>query len=216
MESIAVERSADQIPEEEQLRLATYRLLSRYLAAPADAALLELTAGFSGNESAFGRALDELAACAREADPERVRDEYTELFIGIGRGELLPYASYYLTGFLNERPLAELREDLERLGIARREGNPEPEDHIASLLEVMAGLVSGEFEGGLEVQRSFFTRHIDPWAGRFFADLEAAGSAWLYRPVGSLGRLFMEIERTAFAMTEGHGGSDAARSNGWV
>lgn len=185
----------------ERSRAALYGLLARFLAAPPDDRLLALVAGLKGDETPIGTAMSELAAKARSADVARARDEYHALFIGLGRGELLPYASWYLTGFLYERPLADLRDDLARLGITRAEGNREPEDHIASVLEVMAGLVEGRFgDGQLASQKVFFERHIDPWGLRFFADLERATSADLYRPVARLGRALLEIERVAFGM----------------
>jgi TorA maturation chaperone TorD len=190
-------------PETERSRAVLYGLLSRFLAAPPDRDLLARVAGLGGDATPIGTALGELAAKARAADAARAREEYHALFVGLGRGELVPYASWYLTGFLFERPLAELREDLARLGIARAEGNPEPEDHIASVLEVMAGLIEGRFgDGGLAGQKAFFERHIDPWVLRFFADLEQATSADLYRPVARLGRALLEIERVAFGMLE--------------
>ena len=133
-------------------------------------------------------------------DAEAVAREYFALFIGTGRGELLPYASYYLTGFLNERPLARLRADLAVLGIERAAETSEPEDHAAILCEIMAGLVGGEFRATLDQQRQFQGKHLAPWIGRFFADLEAAQAARFYRPVGTIGRLFMAIETEAFAL----------------
>jgi TorA maturation chaperone TorD len=133
-------------------------------------------------------------------DAETVAREYFELFVGVGRGELLPYASYYLTGFLQERPLAKIRDDMIAMGIAPAEGLAEPEDHITILCEIMAGLASRQFEAELEGERRFFERHLKSWAPRFFADLETAASAKFYRNVGSLGRLFMEIEAQGFAM----------------
>ncbi len=89
---------------------------------------------------------------------------------------MLPYASYYLTGFLHERPLARVREDFDRLGIARAEKVSEPEDHIAILCEVMAGLAGGAFEADFAEQAKFFERHLKPWAARLFADLELSKS----------------------------------------
>ena len=137
---------------------------------------------------------------AADIDPDELSREFFDLFIGVGRGELLPYASYYLTGFLNERPLARVREDLDGLGIERAEGHHDPEDHLAILCEVMAGLAAGRFEAERGAERRFFERHLKPWAARFFADLETARHARFYRPVGTIGRLFMEIEAQAFAM----------------
>ena len=118
---------------------------------------------------------------ARAADAEQVGREYFDLFIGLGRGELLPYGSYYLTGFLHERPLARLRGDLAALGIARAEGNPEPEDHAAILCEIMAGLIGGDFAGAARGPTALFEKHLAPWIGRFFADLERAEAAKFYR-----------------------------------
>jgi TorA maturation chaperone TorD len=178
--------------------------LARFLAAPADGALLALAARFAGDATELGRALAELADRAARTTPQAASREYHDLFIGLGRGELVPYASYYLTGFLNERPLARLRSDMARLGIARAERVKEPEDHIAALCEMMAGLITGAFGAprDLAAQRGFFERHLAPWAPMFCADLEKARSAWLYAPVGTLGRVFMAIEKTAFMMED--------------
>ncbi|MDW8443308.1 MAG: DUF3306 domain-containing protein [Acetobacteraceae bacterium] len=134
------------------------------------------------------------------ATPEAVEREFFDLFIGVGRGELLPYASYYLTGFLHERPLARLRGDLARLGVARAEGVAEPEDHIATLCEVMAGLIDGTFPAPAGEDGRFFERHLRPWAERFFADLEGAKAARFYRAVGTLGGRFVAIETEALAL----------------
>jgi TorA maturation chaperone TorD len=130
----------------------------------------------------------------------RVSREFFDLFIGLGQGELLPYASYYLTGFLQERPLARVREDLARLGIERADSHREPEDHAAILCEAIAGLCAGRFDAEPGEDRRFFERHLKPWAARFFADLETAEAARFYRAVGRIGRTFMEIEAEAFAM----------------
>ena len=112
----------------------------------------------------------------------------------------MPYGSYYLTGFLNERPLARLRDDLARLDIARAGGETEPEDHAALLCEIMVGLTSGHFGCPAGTDRGFFHRHLSPWIGRFFADLERARAAEFYSRVGATGRVFVEIESEAFAL----------------
>jgi TorA maturation chaperone TorD len=114
---------------------------------------------------------------------------------------VLPYASYYLTGFLHERPLARVREDLARIGVARVEQVGEPEDHIAILCEVMAGLAGGAFAADFEEQARFFERHLKPWASRLFADIELSQQATFYRTVGRVGRIFMELESEAFALS---------------
>lgn len=202
MEAISRQSPVD-LPEEEQLRAAQYRLLARLLAVEADESVLRQLACLTGDDSPLGAGLASLARVAARITPAAARTEYLELFIGMARGELLPYASYYLTGFLHEKPLAQLRQDMARLGVARAETVNEPEDHIAAICEIMAGLIEGSFgaPADLETQRQFFDRHLASWAETFFADLEGARAAVLYAPVGTVGRAFMEIERTAFDMT---------------
>ena len=191
--------------EEDRLRADLYDFLGALLARPPDAALLRKSAALSGDDSALGRAVHALSRVAAATTPEAVESEFTALFIGVGRGELLPYASYYLTGFLNEKPLAALRDDMRELAVARAPGVSEPEDHIASLFETMGGMIAGRFgapaPGGRT--RAFFDRHIASWADHFFADLESAKNSVFYAPVGSAGRAFMKIEKEAFRMTAG-------------
>lgn len=191
-----------QIPEEEQMRAEFYGMLARILVAPPDAALLDALARLSGDDSELGAAVRNLAHRAGATTTGAVAREYHDLFIGLGRGELLPYASYYLTGFLHEKPLADLRGVLAKLGIERAAAVKEPEDHIAALCEVMAGLIAGTFGAPVSVaqQREFFDGFVAPWAPRFFHDLEASQSAALYADVGRVGRLFIHIEQTAFAI----------------
>lgn len=192
----------DVLPEDE-LRASQYRLLARFLAKPPDAPLLKLVEGFTGDETDLGQALALLARLARNSSESKASEEFQELFIGMGRGELIPYGSYYMTGFLNEKPLALLRRDMAVLGMARADDISEPEDHIAALCEMMAGLIMGDFGETLDLaeQKRFFDQHMAPWATQFFTDLENAKSATLYTPVGTLGRVFMDIETTAFSMT---------------
>jgi TorA maturation chaperone TorD len=184
------------------LRARCYGLLAQLLRVPPGAETLALIASFQADGTAVGAALAELGAVARATAIEPAREEYNELFIGLTRGELVPYASYYLTGFLYEKPLARLRGDMAKLGIARADASTEPEDHIASLCEMMAGLIVGAFGAPASVaaQRAFFDAHLAPWAARFFEDLEGAAAAHLYKPVGAFGRVFMGIETEAFAM----------------
>lgn len=182
------------------VRSEHYRFVARLLAATPDAALLDAIARLEGDATALGQAYTVLARTARETDPKALEREYFELFIGVGRGELLPYASFYLTGFLNERPLAELRDDLARIGIARASDRHEPEDHIALLLEVMGDMAAGDLALDEHRQAAFFQRHIAPWAAQFFDDLAIAPSARFYRPLAEIGRLLVEIEARAFAL----------------
>jgi TorA maturation chaperone TorD len=181
-------------------RAQEYGLLAVLLGRAPSADLLGQLAALRGDASPLGRAHLSLAAAAAIADPGRVEREFFNLFIGIGRGELLPYGSYYRSGFLHERPLAQLRADLARLGIARVAGHAEPEDHAAVLCDIMAGLAAGRLDAPPGADRDVFEKHLAPWAGGFFADLERAAAADFYRRVGTVGRLFMAIESEAFAL----------------
>ena len=190
------------IAEEDRLRGDLYGFLSALLAAPPDRELLQKAAGLSGDDTPLGQAIGALAKLARGTSPATVEREFNDLFIGLGRGELLPYASYYMTGFLNEKPLALLRQDMARLEIGRAPNKFEPEDNIASLMEMMSGLILGRFgaPAPLPRQREFFNRHIAPWAIHFFTDLDGAKGSVFYAPLGAAGRHFMEIEREAFRL----------------
>ncbi|MGR9072789.1 MAG: TorD/DmsD family molecular chaperone [Gammaproteobacteria bacterium] len=180
---------------ENAARADLYRLLARLLSSPPDDKLLEMLAALAhtaeGGSDPLAAAWRQLADAAGDADAESAAEEFGELFVGLSRGELLPYGSYYRTGFLMEKPLAELRGDLRRLGIERQENVREPEDHIAALCEVMC-LLAGEDSAG---QRAFFNRHLAGWAGRFFDDLERAQAAQFYRAVGRLGVAFFNLEK---------------------
>ena len=192
-----------EIPEEDVLRARFYALLARFLGAPINEEGMHTLRALEGDETELGTALGSLATLAAKTSLVAAKDEYETLFIGIVKGELIPFASYYLTGFLQEKPLAELRGDMVRLGIARSDDLVEPEDHIAVVCETMHGLITGAFGDAtsIEIQKDFFDSHVRPWAHRFFQDLEAAESAVLYMPVGTIGRVFMEVEAKAFEMT---------------
>jgi TorA maturation chaperone TorD len=188
-------------PDEVDLaRAAEYALLARLLASAPDHDLLAALTRLTGNDTPLGLAHAGLAAAASATDAGTVEQEYFDLFVGLGRGELLPYASFYLTGFLHERPLARVREDLVALGVERDETRSEPEDHIALLCDVMAGLAGARFDAAEAEEARFFARHFQPWAGRFFADLETARSARFYHAVADYGRVFLEIEGEAFTI----------------
>jgi TorA maturation chaperone TorD len=186
------------IDEIELARAQEYFLLARLLRHAPDARLLSELAQLRGDVSGIGMARMQLAEAAVRYTEAEVASEYFVLFIGIGRGELLPYASFYLTGFLHEKPLAYLREDLGQLGIERADGNFDPEDHLGLLLEVMGGFADGTFEADLSRQQQFFDRHIAPWAERCFADIGVSPSANFYKAVANLGGCFIDLERQAF------------------
>jgi TorA maturation chaperone TorD len=190
--------------DEEILRARFWGLLAALLSAPPSDELLAALAAMPGDDTEIGHALADLAALARTTGVEAAEDEFTTLFIGLSRGELVPFGSYYLTGFLHEKPLAALRADLAELGIEVEDGVAEPEDHIAILAETMQTLIDGSLGTPLPLaeQKRFFAAHLQPWAGRFFADLETCPAAAFYRPVGTLGRLFLDVEAQAFAMID--------------
>ncbi len=191
------------ISTEDRLRADFYNFLGLLLAGPPDQLLLDQMAGLSGDDSDLGQAIQAMARVAKVTKPAAAEREFNALFIGLGRGELLPYASFYLTGFLNEKPLAQLRNDMAARGITRAQNVYEPEDNIASLMEMMAGMMVGRFgaPATLEDQKAFWSKHIGPWAAHFYSDLEGAENSVLYASVGTAGRVFMEIEREAFRMT---------------
>lgn len=194
-----------EIAEEDRLRADLYDFLGLLLSGPPDQPLLTQTAHLTGDDSELGTAIAALAKIASLSKPRTIESEFNALFIGLGRGELLPYASYYLTGFLNEKPLAILRRDMAARGMTRAENVYEPEDNIASLMEMMGGMIRGRFgaPASLEDQKTFFGKHVGPWAGHFFTDLEAAKNSVLYASVGAVGRVFMEIETQGFRMSAG-------------
>jgi len=191
-------------PEDEG-RASTYGLLGVLLAKPPTREVLdrlnvEDSEWKEGSEDRpMAVAWRTLAMASQRATLEGLDDEYHDLFIGVGRGELMPYASWYLTGFLMERPLAELRRDLSLLGFERRERVSEPEDHAAALLETMSLMIIAA-DVSDQQQRRFFNRHIEPWMGRFFEDLEQAERANFYSAVGVLGKRFVEIDKQYLAM----------------
>lgn len=188
------------VDEVDVARAQEYALLATLLMRAPDAALLSKLAALRADASPLGLAHAALAEAAEGTTAEKVEREYFDLFIGLGRGELMPYGSYYLTGFLHERPLARLREDLARIGIARAEGMVEPEDHAGILCEIMSGLASRRLPAPPDLDRMIFEKHMAPWIGRFFTDLENAAAADFYKRLGTLGRVYMDIEAEAFDM----------------
>ncbi len=188
---------------EDVLRAQVYQLLAGFLSTPPSIEDLNIAASLVGDESEFGQVIGNFAKIAGKSDVATADTEYHDLFIGVTRGEILPYGSYYQTGFLNEKPLAKLRRDMDQLGIERVADLKEPEDHISSVLEIMAGLIEGAYGKPLSLagQKRFFQEHIETWVPNFFSDLEAAKYSVLYAPLGTIGRLFMEIEKEAFEMS---------------
>lgn len=182
----------------DMFRADTYALLGSLLSAPPDQRLLDWLAALESDDSGSGSrmagAWRTLQQGAGEALAAELLDEFQNLFIGLGKGEIVPYGSWYKTGYLMEQPLVELRRDLRALGLEVDEQTHEPEDHIAALCQVMA-LLSRPGEGfTASQQQQFFERHMKDWCGRFFDDLRACPSARFYRAVGSFGAIFIGAE----------------------
>ena len=189
------------IKEEEQLRADMYSFLASLLRAEPSADLVKQLTLLESDDTPIGKAIKILKKLASSLDLPSIRDEYVGIFIGVGRGEILPFASYYLTGFLKDKPLAKLRGDMQEIGIAVSSGI-DPEDHIATLFDIMAGLILGKFNRKFSIreQRDFFNKHLAPWVDLLMRDIEASKIAVFYAPVGTIGREFIEIERSSFKM----------------
>ncbi|PSU59931.1 hypothetical protein C9I90_02700 [Photobacterium aphoticum] len=186
--------------EEMSLRVDIYAMLAHLLRRAPEQEVLDWLSELDVdmNHSAttgMAAAWPVLKLAAQKTSVIALEEEYQDLFIGIGRGELVPFGSWYLTGSLMEMPLAHLRRDLAQLGFARDESVKEPEDHISALLEVMAMLVEG---GDLHLQRTFFNRHLAAWVERLCSDMKTAKSAVFYSAVGEVALQFLTIEKTRF------------------
>lgn len=192
--------ASEEFDEVEAARAREYALLATLLCRAPNADLLSRLSNLRGDATPLGIAHVDLAEAASRFEVARVEREFFNLFIGLGRSEMMPYGSYYLTGFLHERPLARLRQDLATFGIERRQGQAEPEDHAGILCEIMSGLIDGRLPAPAGSEQQIFQKHMAPWIGRFFADLERADGADFYRRVGTLGRVFVEIETEAFSL----------------
>ena len=187
------------VDEVDRARAQEYALLATLLSHSPDTLLIRRLALLRGDASPLGLAHAALGEAAARADETSVAREYFDLFSGLGQDALLPYASHYLAGSLYGRPLERLRETFQNFGIETA-AHSEPEDHIAILCEVMAGLVGGDI-GEAGADREFFGNYLTAWTRRFFVDLEGARSTDFYACVGSLGRVFVDIEAEAFALS---------------
>ncbi|MCW8906797.1 MAG: molecular chaperone TorD family protein [Sedimenticola sp.] len=190
-----------ELSEEQVYRAGAYGLLASLLRRAPDPSVLQQVSGFAairnpGDEMALAMSMLGLAASRCQVDT--IADEYHDLFIGIGRGELVPYGSWYQTGFLMERPLGHLRDDLAELGLQRDPDVCEPEDHVAALCEVMQLLINDGVSHARQAQ--FFSRHMAQWLERFFQDLSEARGAVFYRAVGRFGAGFSVLETRYLGM----------------
>ncbi len=183
--------------QQQTLRTEIYLILAAlFRSAPSEEILDFLNSlEVEPSQSSMQRAWLALKQAANQAEREALDDEYQNLFIGIGRGEVMQFASWHRTGSMMEKPLADIRHDLDLLGIERAENVKEPEDHISALCEVMA-MISGEEE---ELQQAVFNKHIAPWFNKFTRQLENADSADFYKPVARLCDAFLTLEQVRFS-----------------
>ncbi len=184
--------------DEELARAHWYALIGTLLRAPADRARLSAIVAARGQDTSsdLARAFDALAQACAGTTPEAVEAEFDASFIGVGKPQIFVNASYYLSGFLHERPLADLRDALARIGIARRADTADTEDHVSALCEVMRLLIVED--APLDTQREFFARFIGPWVDQFVEALEHCGTTDFYKHVGRLASAFFAVERVAF------------------
>jgi len=193
------------LADAEKSRADTYRVLARLFREAPDAELLRTLSDCCKNDagrSDLTSAWNDLAAASRDADADLLDREFHALFIGLGRGEVLPYASWYLSGFLLDKPLARLRSDLNALGIERADDVSESEDHFAALCETMVLLVDTTAGLDLAGQNRFFERHLQPWVAQFFGDVQAAKNANYYRRVATLAQRFFEFEKSWLSLPQ--------------
>lgn len=195
------DHSSRVIDEVDRARAQEYALLATLLRRSPDAELLSNLADLAGDTSPIGLAHAALASSARRATEQSVSQEYFALFTGLGGAALLPYSSHYLAGTFYGRPLVRLRQTLQALGVEKSPERAEPEDHVAFLCEVMAGLAGGGIPAPEGADRSFFQQHLSPWIRRLFVDIEKAEAADFYASVAALGRIFVEIEARAFELS---------------
>ena len=195
---------------EDRARADFYSLISHFLQHPPSNDLLDglSSAGSLGAQdasSALEQAWQKLVTAASVTHADAVREEFNELFISTGTPLVNPYASLYLAGFLNEKPLANLRADLQSLGLRRAPGIYELEDHLSGLCDAMRVMITGE-QGGqaqaLQQQRDFFRTYIYPWYSRCLFDIRSSSGTRFYALVADFSEAFFDIEAQAFDMIE--------------
>lgn len=200
------------LTQEDQARADLYALIARLLLAMPDGGLLASLAAADSISSEqidnpFDLAWEKLVLTANLMEADAVQHEFNALFISISVPKINPYGSLYLTGFINEKPLAVLRTELAQLGLARVAGTAEMEDHLGALCETMRVLISGG-QGGkrhaVQRQKQFFETNIAPWCGRCLDDIGRADGANFYRAVADFAHAFFSIEMEAFEIEEAY------------
>ncbi|MGV3727303.1 TorD/DmsD family molecular chaperone [Hydrogenophaga sp.] len=192
--------------DEETARAEVYGLLAAlYYAPPSPDLMAQLRVAVTEAPAAGGFLEEpwrEVVAAARELSDDEVATEYDALFGGVGKPEVYVFGSHYLSGFLNEKPLAALRNDLAELGLARDEAMPETEDHVAYLCEVMRYLIAGDdvAVANLTQQQKFFTTHLQPWVLQMCDAIAAHHRARFYAALAGFTRAFVNVEAQGFDM----------------
>ena len=193
---------------EDQARAEIYALLSNLFYRPPPQQLLQTIATGQtlcndGADSGFCRAWRALQQAAANADAEAVKEEFDTAFIGTGRQPVMLYGSFYLAGFLNDKPLAQLRGELTQMGLTRSGNRHETEDHISALCDVMRFLIVGDHDvpsATLEVQRDFFLRYIKSWNTQLCDTVTSANATLFYKHVAQFAREFFDLENESFAI----------------
>ncbi len=181
-----------------RIRTDGYVLLAAFLTGSPSRNLIVLVREMGWNDDLPEKLLANLALlnqAGRRCPADRIVEEYNRLFVGLGSGELVPYASWHLEKMIQSAPLAAIRSDLNRLGIVRQAGSFESEDHAGALCEIMALLSAAENEVSDQEQADFFERHIASWLPQFFMELGSVDKAEFYPTVGAFGSAFLETER---------------------
>ena len=196
--------------DEELARAEMYGLLAQLFYQPPSPELLAQLQVAVTEAPAAGGFLEEpwrsLVAAARASDAAQIRAEYNSLFGGVGKPEVYLFGSHYLSGFLNEKPLVRLRDDLAALGLARHEQMSETEDHVAYLFEVMRFLIAGEdvAVSNLSRQMEFFGTHVQPWVTRMCQVLQDHPRAQFYARLADLTQAFVGVEAQGFDLLDGN------------
>ena len=180
------------------IRADVYVILASLLVGPPSEEhlnVLRRMAWDAGISDKMDKALGKLRSASRDYKHDIVSEEYNRLFVGLGCGEVIPYASWYRERAIQSLPLASLRSDLLRLGIIRQADNHDSEDNAGALCEIMALISQKQNNVSYETQAEFFERHIASWMTAFFKDVASAKSAGFYQAVGSLGCCFLESEK---------------------
>jgi len=193
--------------DEETARAEIYGLLAQLWYAPPSSELLSALRVAVTEAPAQGAFLEEpwrgVVAAARDMQDQEIADEYDALFGGVGKPEVYLYASHYLSGFLNEKPLARLRDALAELGLGRDEATmPETEDHVAYLCEVMRYLIAGDdvAVSNLSRQQAFFAEYLQPWVVSLCDAISAHPKARFYAALAEFTRAFASVEAQGFDM----------------